>query len=83
MAIDSSVHGYNGEFSVSAGTNAQPAFQKDFFKACSNVGIDTTADVQNFRSANAVGVSSSRCSHGQNSFRVLIIIAEIQYVDRS
>ncbi|KUL85769.1 hypothetical protein ZTR_08489 [Talaromyces verruculosus] len=55
LAIDSSVHGYDGEFSVSAGTNAQPAFQKDFFEACSNVGINTTADVQSFRSANAVG----------------------------
>ncbi|KAF3389863.1 Alcohol oxidase [Talaromyces pinophilus] len=52
-AIDTSVHGYDGEFSVSSGTNAQPAFQKDFFKACSNVGISTTADIQSFHSANA------------------------------
>ncbi|EED17137.1 choline dehydrogenase, putative [Talaromyces stipitatus ATCC 10500] len=54
-AIDSSVHGYDGEFGVSAGTNAQPTFQHDFFEACSNVGISTTADVQNFHTANAVG----------------------------
>ncbi|OKL59581.1 hypothetical protein UA08_05056 [Talaromyces atroroseus] len=53
--IDTSVHGYDGEFCVSAGTNAQPSFQQDFFKACSDVGISTTADVQSFHTANAVG----------------------------
>lgn len=55
--IDRNVHGYGGELSVSPGTNAQPAFQDDFFKACKNVNIQQTADVQDLKTSNAVGVS--------------------------
>jgi alcohol oxidase len=47
---------------VSAGTNAQQPFQEDFFKACAEIGIEKTADVQDLKTSNAVGVS---CLHRQ------------------
>ncbi|OAT10443.1 alcohol oxidase [Blastomyces gilchristii SLH14081] len=54
--IDKSIHGYNGELSVSAGgTYVQASFQKDFFKACEDIGIKKVPDVQDFKTANAVG----------------------------
>ncbi|KAH8697199.1 putative choline dehydrogenase [Talaromyces proteolyticus] len=53
--INEQLHGYQGELSVSPGTNAQPAFQDDFFKACKDVGIEKTADVQDLKTSNAVG----------------------------
>ncbi|KAG5296732.1 alcohol oxidase [Histoplasma ohiense] len=54
--IDKSIHGYNGELSVSAGgTYVQDSFQKDFFKACEEIGIKKVPDVQDFKTANAVG----------------------------
>ncbi|KKZ62534.1 hypothetical protein EMCG_02940 [[Emmonsia] crescens] len=56
--IDKSNHGYNGELSVSAGgTYAQGSFQKDFFKACEEIGIKKVPDIQDLKTANAVGVN--------------------------
>lgn len=56
--IDESVHGYEGEISVSAGTYAQRPFQEDFLQACKEIGIPETVDVQDLRTSNAVGVCS-------------------------
>ncbi|EDN02159.1 predicted protein [Histoplasma mississippiense (nom. inval.)] len=54
--IDKSIHGYNGELSISAGgTYVQDSFQKVFFKACEEIGIKKVPDVQDFKTANAVG----------------------------
>ncbi|RWQ97353.1 putative choline dehydrogenase [Paecilomyces variotii] len=53
--IDKSVHGYEGEISVSAGTYAQRPFQEDFLQACKQLGIPETVDVQDLRTSNAVG----------------------------
>lgn len=35
----------------------QDSFQKVFFKACEEIGIKKVPDVQDFKTANAVGVS--------------------------
>ena len=59
--IDPSVHGYDGEFCVSAGTHAQAKFQNDFFQACAEVGIPHTADPQDLKTSNSVGVCSLIC----------------------
>ncbi|OJD15604.1 hypothetical protein AJ78_04157 [Emergomyces pasteurianus Ep9510] len=54
--IDKSIHGYDGELSVSAGgTYGQAQFQEDFFKTCEEVGIKKVPDVQDLKTANAVG----------------------------
>ncbi|KAL1957923.1 hypothetical protein VTO42DRAFT_5315 [Malbranchea cinnamomea] len=53
--IDKSVHGYEGEFTISSGTNAQAAFQEDFLNACAEIGINQTPDVMDLKTANAVG----------------------------
>ncbi|GAM33961.1 hypothetical protein TCE0_013f01239 [Talaromyces pinophilus] len=55
--VDTSIHGYGGELSVSPGSNVHEEFQQDFFQACEVVGIDRVADVQDFKTSNAVGVS--------------------------
>ncbi|EEH03136.1 alcohol oxidase [Histoplasma capsulatum G186AR] len=69
--IDKSIHGYNGELSVSAGgTYVQAPFQKDVFKACEDIGIRKVPDVQDFKTANAVGVSHP------SPFRVRVLFDE-------
>ncbi|KLJ09143.1 hypothetical protein EMPG_15441 [Blastomyces silverae] len=66
--VDKSIHGYNGELSVSAGgTYVQAPFQKDFFKACGDIGIKKVPDVQDFKTANAVGVSPPSPSYAGNT----------------
>ncbi|PGH18035.1 hypothetical protein AJ79_00661 [Helicocarpus griseus UAMH5409] len=54
--IDRSVHGYSGELSISAGgTYAQAPFQDAFYRACEQIGIKKVADVQDLKTAHAVG----------------------------
>lgn len=61
--INTSVHGYHGELSVSAATYAQKPFQRDFLGACANIGIREVPDVMDLKTSNAVGVSAKeRCS---------------------
>uniref|UniRef100_A0A093V342 Alcohol oxidase n=1 Tax=Talaromyces marneffei PM1 TaxID=1077442 RepID=A0A093V342_TALMA len=53
--VDTSIHGYGGELSVGPGLNAQEELQQDFFQACEALGIGRVADVQDFKTSNAVG----------------------------
>jgi hypothetical protein len=41
---------------VSSGTNAQVVFQNDYLRACEELGIPQTPDVQDFKTSNAMGV---------------------------
>ncbi|RFU28325.1 hypothetical protein B7463_g8018, partial [Scytalidium lignicola] len=53
--IDTSTHGYSGEFAVGPGTNAQTQFQQDFFNAAAQTRIHTTRDVSDLKTSDAIG----------------------------
>ncbi|PGH27415.1 hypothetical protein AJ80_00893 [Polytolypa hystricis UAMH7299] len=53
--IDKSLHGYEGDFSVSGGTYTEKRFRDDFFKACADLGIGKVPDVQNLKTSHGVG----------------------------
>lgn len=63
-SIDKTIHGYGGELSISAGSNSQARFQEDFFKACSDIDINQVADLQDFKTSNAVGVRNIKSIQG-------------------
>ncbi|KAI9864303.1 MAG: hypothetical protein M1813_003223 [Trichoglossum hirsutum] len=51
--FDTSVHGYDGDFSVSRGTFTGEAFQDDFINSATSLGIKEAVDANDFSEANA------------------------------